>query len=144
MSHFNVPFVFGYVSSWFLQCIPSDQYPLNPSVWLHWGQRPTLLSFSTGEALILFPSQSIGLDIWVVIGADQLSPSESTASGPTALTFVQSEESMGPGGSLLSVERIQDCTPAQVRPRRLAPSAGQGRASWRPGLSLEGQALCGR
>lgn len=103
-----------------------------------------MLSFSTGEALILFPSQSIGLDIWVVIGADQLSPSESTASGPTALTFVQSEESMGPGGSLLSVERIQDCTPAQVRPRRLAPSAGQGRASWRPGLSLEGQALCGR
>lgn len=49
------------------------------------------------------------------------------------------EESVGPGGNLLSVERIKDCTPAQVRPRRPAPPAGHGRGSWcSPWLSLEG------
>lgn len=107
MSHFNVLFVFGYFfSSWLLQRIPSDQYPLNPSVWLHWGQRPTLLSFSTGKALILFYPQARHL------GCDWCRP----ASGPAALTFVWGEEPVGPGGNLLSVERIKDCTPSRVRP----------------------------
>lgn len=55
---------------------------------------------------------------WVVIGADQLSPAESAASGPTALVFVWGEEPVGPGRNLFPVERIKDCTPAQVKPRR--------------------------
>lgn len=79
-----------------------------------------------------------------MIGADQLLPSESTASGPAALTFVQGEESMGPGGNLLSVEKIKDCTHAQVKTRRLAPPAGHEKAHGAPlGFSLKGQALCG-
>ncbi|ERE78610.1 FCH and double SH3 domain protein 2 [Cricetulus griseus] len=48
----------------------------------------------------------------------QLSPSASAASGPAALTFVWGEEPVGPGGNLLSVEQIKDCTPTQVKPRR--------------------------
>lgn len=52
----------------FYSVCPSDQYPLNPSVWLHWGHRPTLGSSSTGKALILFPSQSSDPDmgLWLV------------------------------------------------------------------------------
>lgn len=131
MSHFNVPFVFGYFSSWFVQripfwpvsfeskCLAALRTKAYTAQLLYWGS----------PYIILFPSQSTGLDIWVVIGADQLSPSESTASGPTALTFVQGEESVGPGGNLLSVERKKDCTPVQVRPRRLTPPAGHGGAS---------------
>lgn len=65
MSHFNALFTFGYFPLGFYSVYPSDQCPLNPSVRLHWGQRPISLSFSTGEALILFPSQRTGLDIWV-------------------------------------------------------------------------------
>lgn len=42
----------------FYSVYTSDQYPLNPSVWLHWGHRSTLRSFSVGGALILFYSQA--------------------------------------------------------------------------------------
>lgn len=82
----------------FYSVYTSDQYPLNPSVWLHWGHRSTLRSFSMGKALILFYSQARVLARrWAVTGADQLSPAESAASGPTALVFIRGEEPVGPG-----------------------------------------------
>lgn len=99
----------------FYSVYASEQYPLNPSVWLHWGHGSTLCSFSMGKALILFYSQA---RLRVVIGAGRLSPTESAASGPTALVFVWGEEPVGPGRNLFPVERIKDCTPAQVKPRR--------------------------
>lgn len=80
---------------------------------LHWAA-PLL-----GRPLYYFISKP---EYWpryqVVINAEQLSPSASAASGPAALTFVWGEEPVGPGGNLLSVEQIKDCTPAQVKPRR--------------------------